>query len=114
MTSLLTLIRANSFYQRLFGLLAHPQLQAHQGLCLVPCAAIHTFGLRQPIDVVFLAADWRLLKQRHSVPPWRISVCYGAHIVIELPAGFCIRYSKDLSCLLRHALLEAGIRPKNL
>jgi len=114
MTSLLTLIRADSFWQRLCGLLGQPPLQANQGLCLVPCAAIHTFGLRQPIDVVFLAADGHLLKQCHAVSPWSIRACYGAYIVIELPAGFCTRYKSDLSRLLRSALLEAGIRPKNL
>lgn len=114
MTYSLTLVRADSFWQRLVGLLGHPPLQAHQGLCLMPCAAIHTFGLRSSIDVVFLSSDWRLLKQCQRLSPWRVSGCRGAVIVIELPAGFCARHASQLSRLLWRALLEAGIRPKNL
>lgn len=114
MTYSLTLIRADSFWWRLIGLLGHPPLQDNQGLCLMPCAAIHTFGLWTPIDVVFLSSDWRILKQYQRLPPWRVAGCFGAGIVIELPAGFCARHATHLPRLLWRALLESGICPKNL
>jgi len=36
------------------GLLKHAGLAPGEGLWIAPCEAIHTFGMRFPIDVVFL------------------------------------------------------------
>jgi uncharacterized protein len=69
------------------GLLGRNGLSAGEGLWIIPCEAVHTFGMRFPIDLVYLDRRHRVLKTRSNVGPWRLSGCLRAHSVIELPAG---------------------------
>src|SRR6202044_853435 len=69
------------------GLLGRSGLGAGHGLWIVPCEAVHTFGMRFAIDLVYLDRKMRVRKVRSAVPPWRMSACLSAHSVIELPAG---------------------------
>ena len=69
------------------GLLGRDGMSAGEGLWIVPCEAVHTFGMRFPIDLVYLDRQKRIVKIRSNVGPWRISACLRAHSVIELPAG---------------------------
>lgn len=73
--------------QRRTGLLKHDRLEPGQGLWIVPCEGIHTFGMRFPIDVVFLDRQKKVVKARPHMTRGRISVCLWAHSVLELPAG---------------------------
>lgn len=73
--------------QRRTGLLKHDRLGPGQGLWIVPCEGIHTFGMRFPIDVVFLDRQKNVVKVRPHMARGRISVCLWAHSVLELPAG---------------------------
>ncbi|MDW8353862.1 MAG: DUF192 domain-containing protein [Bryobacterales bacterium] len=73
--------------QRRTGLLRHERLEPGEGLWIVPCEAIHTFGMRFPIDVLFLDRQKKVLKVRSHMPRGRIAVCLWAHSVLELPAG---------------------------
>jgi uncharacterized membrane protein (UPF0127 family) len=43
------------------------------------------------IDVLYLDAEQRIIHIRHELGPWRFSVCWRAHSVIELAAGECRR-----------------------
>ncbi len=69
------------------GLLGREMLSAGEGLWIVPCEAVHTFGMQFPIDLVYLDRDKRVKKVRNDVPPWRISACLSAHSVLELASG---------------------------
>jgi uncharacterized protein len=69
------------------GLLGRKGLAPGEGMWIVPCESVHTFGMQFPIDLVYLDRKHRIRKVRNSVPPWRLSVCLSAHSVIELPAG---------------------------
>ena len=69
------------------GLLKHQQLAPGEGLWIVPCEAVHTFGMNFSIDVVFLSRSKKILKVRKSMPVRRVSMCLRAHSVLELPAG---------------------------
>jgi len=40
-----------------------------------------------PIDLVYLDRENRIKKLRSAVPAWRLSACFFAHSVLELPAG---------------------------
>ena len=40
-------------------------------LMLVPCNDIHTFAMRRPIDVAFVAADGAVLESHRAVTPNR-------------------------------------------
>jgi uncharacterized membrane protein (UPF0127 family) len=69
------------------GLLGRKTLMDGEGLWIVPCEAVHTFGMRFSIDLVYLDRNKRVKKVRHSVPAHRLSACFSAHSVIELAAG---------------------------
>jgi uncharacterized protein len=73
------------------GLLGRAMLAAGEGLWIVPCESVHTFGMQFPIDLVYLDCDKRVKKVRNGVPPWRISACLSAHSVLELPSGSICR-----------------------
>lgn len=78
---------ANRGAARRKGLLGRDGLAEGEGLWIVPCEAVHTFGMRFPIDLVYLSRKRRVKKVRKAVPAWRISACLTAQSVLELPAG---------------------------
>jgi uncharacterized membrane protein (UPF0127 family) len=69
------------------GLLGRSGLPAGEGIWIVPCESVHTFGMKFPIDLVYLDRNKKVKKVRSGVPPWRLSACLSAHSVIELAAG---------------------------
>ena len=69
------------------GLLGREQLAYGEGLWIVPCQAVHTIGMKFPIDLIYLNRKKRIKKLSHAVPPWRLSICLSAQSVLELPAG---------------------------
>ena len=69
------------------GLLGRTTLPAGDGLWIVPCESVHTFGMKFPIDLVYLDRKKKVKKVRSGVPPWRLSACLSAHSVLELASG---------------------------
>jgi uncharacterized membrane protein (UPF0127 family) len=69
------------------GLLGRDGLAAGEGLWIVPCESVHTFGMRFPIDLIYLDRNRKVKKVRSGVPPWRLSACFSAHSVLELVPG---------------------------
>lgn len=65
----------------------HSTLGPGDGLWIVPCEAVHTFGMKFPIDLVFLSKKRKVRKIRRAVPRRRIALDLMAHSVLELPAG---------------------------
>jgi uncharacterized membrane protein (UPF0127 family) len=84
---------ADSSPKRNKGLLGRSRLAPGEGLWILPCEAIHTFGMKFPIDLVYLDGKNRIKKLCRDVPPWRLSVCLSARSVLELPSG-AIRETK--------------------
>jgi uncharacterized membrane protein (UPF0127 family) len=78
---------ADSSRTRTRGLLGRKVLAAGEGLWIVPCESVHTFFMKFPIDLVYLDRRNRVRKVRSAVGPWKISVCFSAHSILELPAG---------------------------
>jgi uncharacterized membrane protein (UPF0127 family) len=78
---------ADSFWKRLIGLLGRKAMAEGEGLLLDRCQAIHTFGMRFPIDVVWLDENFRVLQTTVNLLPFRACVQKGATFVIELAAG---------------------------
>lgn len=78
---------ADTSAKRRTGLLKHSSLPEGHGLWIVPCEGVHTWGMRFPIDVVFLNRKRKVLKVRKHMPKRRIALCLWAHSVLELPAG---------------------------
>lgn len=78
---------ANSSATRRTGLLKHERFEPGEGLWIVPCESVHTFFMKFPIDLVYLDRGKKVRKVRKAVRPWRLSACWLAHSVLELPAG---------------------------
>lgn len=78
---------AQSFVQRLRGLLGRSPLCAGQALWLAQCNSIHTAGMRYPIDVVFLNRAGHVTKVCVAVPPWAARGSMRAASALEFRAG---------------------------
>lgn len=79
---------AESMFSRMKGLLGRNSLEDGAGLLIRPCMGIHTFGMKFPIDAVFLDKKNRVVAVIRELIPNRMTRMYlGATSVIELPAG---------------------------
>src|SRR5947207_14416031 len=73
---------------RRIGLLRHESLNAGEGLWIYPTQAIHTFGMRFPIDVAFIDRRMRVKRIYHQLAPFRLTLLvWSAESVLELPSG---------------------------
>jgi uncharacterized protein len=82
---------ADTSAKRRTGLLKHSGLEAGEGLWIAPCEGVHTFGMKFPIDVLFLNKKKKILKARPDMVKSRIAFSLRAHSVLELPAGTLAR-----------------------
>ncbi len=78
---------ADSPAKRRRGLLGRPPLALDEALWIVPCEAVHTVGMRYPLDLVYLNKRHRVVKTVEALPPWRISLCLRGRSVLECSAG---------------------------
>ena len=80
-------VAADTSVARRTGLLKHTGLQGGEGLWIVPCEGVHTFGMKFSIDVIFVSRKRVVLKTRGNMVRRRIAFCLRAHSVLELPVG---------------------------
>ncbi len=86
--TVLRLVRiAGRSQDRRKGLLGVTDLELESGLWICPCEAVHTFGMRIALDVLFLDRAYRVKKIAHRVQANRIAFCFSASSVVELGAG---------------------------
>jgi uncharacterized membrane protein (UPF0127 family) len=79
---------ARNFFARGKGLMGHPGLAPGEGLLINPCSSVHSFFMRFPIDVVFADRAHKVVGLTSVMPPNRpFAGAWGAHYVVELPAG---------------------------
>ncbi|MBA2237649.1 MAG: DUF192 domain-containing protein [Lysobacter sp.] len=69
------------------GLLGRDGLAPGQALIIAPTNLVHTFAMRFPIDILFVARDGRVIKVRNAVPRRRIAGAWGGFAVVECAAG---------------------------
>ena len=79
---------AETWWQRLRGLLGRPALRHGEGLLITPCRAIHMAGMKYPLDVVFLDRQSTVVALYPGIAPggrtrWHAS----ARSALELPLG---------------------------
>jgi uncharacterized membrane protein (UPF0127 family) len=79
------------------GLLGVSDLDCDDGLWICPCEAVHTFGMRMPIDVVFIDRQRRVRQIRPNLVANRISFCVRAESVIELRAGTVVATGTEVN-----------------
>jgi uncharacterized membrane protein (UPF0127 family) len=86
------LVVAQARLARLRGLALRRHPPDGWALLFPRCRSVHTFGMRFPIDVVFLDRwGWPIAIER-AVPPWRLVGCSRAAAVIETAAGAADRH----------------------
>ena len=79
---------------RRVGLLKHQRLAAGEGLWIYPTQAIHTFGMKFPIDVIFIDKQMRVRRVYQDLVPYRLTrFVWSARSVLELPSG-CLAGTK--------------------
>jgi uncharacterized protein len=81
-----TVPMATTVFSRLLGLAHLRRDRAGPGLLFPRCRSVHTFGMRFPLDVLFLDERRHVIDLRRAVPPGRVIRCPGAMSVLELPS----------------------------
>ena len=89
-------------FARLRGLAALDDLPGEHGLLLPRTRSVHTFGMRFPLDLVWLAKDGSVLAVEGAVGPRRNAMARSARSVVEVRAGWGPRFVE--------AGLEAALR----
>jgi uncharacterized membrane protein (UPF0127 family) len=97
---------AGTSAQRKQGLLGIDRIDRGAGIWIAPCEAIHTFGMKIAIDVIFLDRELRVKKLVPALKPWRLSVSLRAYSVLELEAGAINRTGTCLGDRLRFSRLS--------
>ena len=86
---------ADSMWVRGKGLLGRKDLPADEGILLVPGTAIHMFGMKFAIDVIFLTRDDVVTDLVEAIAPGRAYVARAHHgkpyAALELPVGVVAR-----------------------
>ncbi|KEO81967.1 DUF192 domain-containing protein [Tumebacillus flagellatus] len=79
---------AASFWRRLRGWIGRRNMPIGAALVIQSCNGIHTFFMKEEIDVAFLDAEQRIVHLLHRVKPnYLAPFVRGATHVIEFPAG---------------------------
>jgi len=69
------------------GLLGRDSLPERHAIVLAPCNAVHTCGMRFPIDVLFVTRDGCVVKIVERLGRWRAAASLRAAFTVELAAG---------------------------
>jgi len=79
---------AGTAFSRMRGLLGKTFLPAGDGLWIKPCKGVHTFGMKFPIDVVFLDKGNIVIATIRELSPNRLTpLFFKASSVLELPTS---------------------------
>jgi uncharacterized protein len=79
---------ADDLPSRVRGFLFRPAPSPGEGILLSPCRAVHMFGVRYPLDVVFISEHGQVVATYRDLRPWRRSAVHGTALhALELPAG---------------------------
>jgi len=80
--------RAETFFRRLLGLLGRRPLAEGEGLWIAPCRGVHSYGMRHPVDVLFLDERGKVIGAYPCFSPKRLTRFFPkAKGALELPQG---------------------------
>ncbi len=95
---------AHTWRARLLGLAGMTRPDPDEALVIPHCTSVHTFGMRFPIDVVFVDREWLPIYIEYEVGPRRVLRSRFARSVIEVVAGEAGRLCDGLR--LQRALVD--------
>jgi uncharacterized protein len=103
---------ADNAVTRMVGLLRDKMLAEGDGLWIVPCNSIHSFWMKFEFDAIFLDKNLRVVHLVSAMKPWRISkLVFGAHSVLEVPAGLILRTATELGDRLEMQRENSPVSP---
>ena len=89
------------------GLITRTGLREGEGLLIPGTSSITMFFMRFAIDVVFIDAEWRVVRVVERLRPWVPAILgRGARAVIELPRGTVRRTATQAGDELMHEPAE--------
>jgi uncharacterized membrane protein (UPF0127 family) len=79
---------AKTFFERFCGLMGRKNLTREDIVVFPHCTSIHTFFMREKIDVIFVSAEGLVTKIFYSLKPWKMLMPQkkAAHC-IEMASG---------------------------
>lgn len=93
----ITIRTADTFLQRLRGLMFRRQPLDQEGVWIIPCRSIHMFFMYFAIDVIFLDKHNRIVKLAENLAPGSIlPPVSSAYSVLEIPAGTVQRFGFEI------------------
>ena len=91
---------ADTTYKRIVGLMFKKNIQ--KGLLLSPNNSIHTFFMKESIDVIYLNKHNKIVRISQNMKPWRVGpIVFSGAKTLELPNG-----SVNLYCLIVGQMLN--------
>ena len=100
---------------RLRGLLGREKLEPDEGMLFSHTGSVHTYGMRFPIDVVFLDKGLTVLSVHAHVGKSQAVKHRGASWTLELPAGSSHRRELVVGThLVRREARDEGARASDL
>ncbi len=82
-----TLVEARSSRSRRRGLARMDALPPDHALLIPRCPAVHTFGMRFPLDLIWLGKGEKIVRVDRDVAPGRMRACLRARSVVETLGG---------------------------
>ena len=101
----LTLVRADTMFTRLLGLLGKRAMAPDQALLLKPCFAVH---MRFSLGVFFIDKKGIVVKTIARLKPNRVAVCWRATAVVET-AAFANEQTDALSLAVMRAIAQTQL-----
>lgn len=83
---------ASTFLQRLIGLLGKTEKEFQEGLLIKPCHAVHTIGMKIPLDIFFLTKRNQVVSMK-TLQPGKIMISFRGSYALELPEGTIQKYN---------------------
>lgn len=87
---------ARNPWERTVGFIGKSVIDPDEGIWFDRCNAIHMFGMRVALDVLFLDDHLRIVHIEPDLAPWRVARFADADSVLELRAG------RARTCELQH------------
>jgi uncharacterized protein len=103
---------ARGLRARLLGLALLAELGPDDALLIPGCRSVHTFGMRVPLDLVFLDERGDVTRIVEGVQPGRIVACRAAEAVIEIPAPEHARMAAAMAAPASSNRLADALNPR--
>lgn len=78
------IIECKKFKDRLLGLMFKKNIS--YGLLFNNCNSVHTFFMKEKIDIIFFDKNNTIIKRYNNIKPWKMLICKNAKYVIEIPS----------------------------